>query len=208
MIFRDFAERLLGSKVKLRLLNHLLAPYGDGFFATHLQTSEREFAALVGISHTAVGAAFEDFYDANLVRPVNVGTSKMWIVNSESYAFESLVRSPLTELFRRPPLFKLESLIRTAFSKHIEVVESAVIYGSIATKLEMPSSDIDLMILVKTPITRADKVLRSELEALDLTCRKLFGNTVSLKIIRKSHLALQPEWVADAMNKGIWVALS
>ena len=71
----------------------------------------------------------------------------------------------------------------------------------------MPSSDIDLMILVKTPITRADKVLRSELEALDLTCRKLFGNTVSAKLIQKNQLTLQPEWVMDALEKGIVVML-
>lgn len=205
MIFRDFAERLLGSKVKLRLLNHLLAPYSDGASGMPLPASEREFAALVDISHTAVGKAFEEFYAVNLVRPINVGSSKMWVINSESYAFELLTHYPLTELFRQPPLLRLESLIRKAFSKHLEVVESAVIYGSIAKKTEMPSSDIDLMLLVKT--SNASKLLQNEIEALDKTSRKLFGNMISVKLAPADFSEVQPEWLSNALDTGINVML-
>ncbi|MFH1247265.1 MAG: nucleotidyltransferase domain-containing protein [Candidatus Micrarchaeota archaeon] len=209
MLFRDFGERLLGSKVKLRLLSHLLAPYSDGQFFALPPASQREFAQLIDVSHTAVANAFEDFYNTNLVHPAHVGSSKMWIINGDSYAFEVLTHSPLTALFRQPPLVKLESMIRETFSKHQGIVESAVIYGSIAKKTESPSSDIDLMLLVKTP--NAEKVLQSDIEKLDLTCRKLFGNNlskmVSEKFVSADFSGFQPEWFADALDNGINVML-
>ncbi len=206
MIFKDFTERLLGSRVKLRLLNHFLAPYADSQngISPLMPASEREFAALVGISHTAVGKAFEDFYVVNLVRPISAGTSKLWVINNESYAFELLTRVPLTEMFRLPPLLKLESLIRQTFSKYPNIVDLAVIYGSIAKRTEMPSSDIDLMLLVKNP--RASKILQNEIEEFDRICRKLFGNTVSVRFV-SSNLHGQPEWIRGALDAGIKVML-
>ncbi len=205
MIFRDFNEQLLGSKVKLKLLSHLLAPYSDGQFFALPPASQRELAQLVGVSHTAVANAFEDFYNANLVSPSHVGSSKMWIINGESYAFEVLTRAPLTELFRQPPLLRLESLIRSAFSKHRNVVEMAVIYGSIPRFVESRTSDVDIMLLLKVP--PESQVLQKEIEDLSTICRKLFGNMLSVTKVEPGFAASRPPWFSEALDTGIKVMI-
>ncbi len=204
MIFRNFAERLLGSKAKVKLLSHILAPYADGQYFALPPSSEREFAKLVGLSHTAVQKSFQDFYDANLVHPANVGNSKMWVINPESYAFQALVKQPLpADLFRRPPALLLQSLIRIAFSEEFNSKEVAqvVIYGSVANKTETPSSDIDLLIMVSTELVK--QKLQVKFETLDKKCRLLFGNQLSVNCVVLS--SAQPAWIADALENGIKV---
>ncbi len=65
MQFRDFAENLLASKVKIKPLRVLLGE--------ETITSERELAKLIGVSHGAVNKAMKDFYELNLVVPLRAG---------------------------------------------------------------------------------------------------------------------------------------
>jgi predicted transcriptional regulator len=82
MQFHDFAETLLGSKVKVKLLRHLLTEGGI--------SSEREAAKIFGVSHSAVNKVLEEFYELNLIMPTSVGNVKVWVLNKSSFANEFL----------------------------------------------------------------------------------------------------------------------
>src|SRR3989338_5794492 len=93
MQFKDFAESLLGSKVKIKILRILLSE--------ETITSERELAKMLGVSHGAVNKAMKDFYELNLVSPLRIGNVNAWQLNKDSLAFSRLDKKfffPLEEL--------------------------------------------------------------------------------------------------------------
>lgn len=202
MIFRDFAERLLGSKVKLRMLKHLLVGHPH---AGLLPSSERELAKLCGVSNAAVNKAFRDFYELGLVSPMSVGGSNVWRLNDKSYAYWVLAAPLAGELLRQSPLALLESEIREALASDYNAgrVKEAVIYGSIANGTEKSSSDIDLLLLIDSK--KSEKRIRKAVEALDSKCSGLFGNMISPYFLVYSTLDSQPDWVKKALSTGIKV---
>ncbi|MBS3082858.1 helix-turn-helix transcriptional regulator [Candidatus Pacearchaeota archaeon] len=62
MQFHNFAENLLGSRVKIKLVRQLLLEEAI--------TSERDLAKLLGISHTAVSKTLKELHEFNLVSPM------------------------------------------------------------------------------------------------------------------------------------------
>lgn len=83
MQFRNFAENLLGSKVKIKVLKYLLSE------ATI--TSEREISRLIGLSPGAVNKTLKEFQNLNLINPMKVGNITTWRLNKESYAYKFYV---------------------------------------------------------------------------------------------------------------------
>ena len=204
MIFRDFAERLLGSKVKVKMLKYLL-PVTP--FSAPLSTSERELARLCGVSNAAVNHAFRDFYDLGLVGPMSVGGSNVWQLKVKSHAFEVLSKPLADELLRRSALARLESEIRLILSGEVNAgrLRQAVIYGSIAEGKEKDDSDIDLLLLIDSK--KSEDKVRPAVEELDAKCRELFGNVVSPYFIVYGTLDSQPAWVKKVLSTGIKVMM-
>jgi len=166
MIFHNFPEAAVGSKVKTKVLLYLLS---EG-----LPTSEREIARLLGISHMAVSKAMKSFYGINLVSPLKVGNALVWKVNEESYAYSAL--KDLKVLATRTPLQQLKNEIKSAFGAYTSV-KKVVLYGSIAGEKELPDSDIDLLILVEDE--RSKKNVLDAASKLSEKCLRLFGNRLS-----------------------------
>ena len=135
MKFRDFAECLLGSKVKVKLIRYLLSRGAI--------TSEREIASLIGVSHNAVNKILKEFYELNLISPLRVGTATVWNINKDSYAFQ--VVSKLGGIVT--PLEDLESKIIKQYDL-VKPIKRVVIFGSLVEGEELPNSDIDLFVLI------------------------------------------------------------
>ncbi|HLC68588.1 MAG TPA: nucleotidyltransferase domain-containing protein [Candidatus Bilamarchaeaceae archaeon] len=150
MQFRDFAENLLGSKVKIKILRRLLTD--------ETITSERELARLIGVSPGAANRVLKELHEANLISPLRVGAATVWQLNKVSYAYVFLTK--FAEKIKTTPLVDLKKMIENylqhGWRDYIvrarlpePVIQKAVIFGSIAEGTELFSSDIDLFVLVE-----------------------------------------------------------
>lgn len=190
MRFRGFAESLLGSKVKVKILRYILRE--------ETITSERELAEIIGVSHGAVNKAMKDFQDLNLVIPFRIGNVISWQVNRESFAYTFIPK----ELFS--PIDRLKQEIKTHL-EHLGTVKKVVIYGSIAEGRELSNSDIDLFILVEKEENK--KTILPNVADITNKCVRLFGNKISPNIFltagKKSRRNKQ--FLDNIASKGIVV---
>lgn len=172
MIYRDYIEMLLGSRVKVKILRTLCRHRGKEF-------TIRELAEFLNISHTGVRKALSDLYKMNAIRIRAIGRSHAIAINAESYVADLVDKIFKTE---EETLRELVKLLRERLDD--PAITSAQIFGSIARGEEDPLSDIDLFILTKDKEKAEDAV--SELQR-EVSLR--FGNTISPYILSGEELA-------------------
>lgn len=170
MQFREFIEQLLGSKVKIKLLRHIIAEEAI--------TSEREIARLIGASPGAVNKTLKEFQNLNLLTPMRVGNVIIWQLNKDSYAYNYLQSFFYKIKSHEQPIQDLKEKIKSL--NHLAYVKKAIIFGSIAEGRELPDSDIDLFILVTNEEDR--KNILSWINSLNDVCLHKYGNRLSAHI--------------------------
>lgn len=189
MQFRDFAENVLGSRVKVKLLRYLLK---EGTV-----TSERELAKLIGVSHGAVNKTFKEFHESNLVTPLRLGNVIAWQLNKDSFAYFFLNKIEFS------PLDYLSQAIKQSL-EHLGAIKKVVIYGSFAERRELPDSDIDIFIVVGNEGQK--KSILPAVADLDKNCVRSFGNKISPNIFTENDLkSKKHERFLENVNKGIVV---
>ncbi len=195
MLFRGFAEQLLGSKIKIKVIRFLLS--GETL------TSERELAQLIGASNTAVSHIIRDFSDLNLITPYRIGNVITWNINKKSYAYQFLVYF-LDYIVRFPDATEyLKKVIKDILGGS-QKIKRIVIFGSVAEGREQPSSDIDLFILVENERSKID--IKADLKLLDETCINSFGNKLSPVIFLPEDIKdPKQRKLLDNISKGIVV---
>ncbi len=188
MQFRNFAERLLGSKVKIRILERILKD--------QIITSERELAKIIGVSHGAVNKVFKEFHELNLVSPLRVGSAIAWQLNKDSYAYEAV------KMLYFDPLNVLKGELHGALEH--PSVNKVVIYGSVAEGRELPNSDIDVFILIGYEENK--KAIMPKVAEATQRIMQLFGNKLSTTILTLRDMKLKKyEKLLQNINKGIVV---
>jgi len=187
MIFRDFAVRALGSKAKIKVLMHLL---GEG-----MPVSERQLALLLGLTPLTVNRVMKEFHELGLVTPLRIGRATTWKLVETSYAFKKL--ACLKELASEPPLAHLEKKLQ-AFHSHARDV---ILFGSIAEKTEVPSSDIDVLVIVENE--EAKKKLTDMVEKLGAECIMEYGNRLSVIMATPDEAKAFPEEFKKQIERGI-----
>ncbi len=175
MQFRDFAENLLGSRVKIKIIRRLLSD--------ETLTSERELAKLIGASTGAVNRVLKEFHESNLISPMRVGAATVWNVNKQSYAYSFLLGFP--NKIKERPLEDLKEYIRSLFTR--SEVKRVVLFGSVAEGNETPSSDIDLFILVED--TAKQKFVFDLARNYSDWFIQKYGNPLSVNVLTEKDLA-------------------
>lgn len=191
MQFHEFAERLLGSKVKIKILRQLLTEES--------LPGEREAAKRMGISHVAVNKALAELHDLNLVNPIRAGNVKIWHLNKDSYAHALL--NDFAHKIGERPLVHLKRTILDAFSRAPQAVK-ITLFGSVAEGRETPESDIDLLIVVANE--KGKREIEGTISSLNETCLKLYGNPISAHVFTQKELK-KPlhRKLLEAVSKGI-----
>ncbi len=193
MKFREFAESLLGSKVKVKLIRHLLSDEAI--------TSERETASLIGVSHNAVNKVLKEFSELNLISPLRVGGATVWHLNKESYAFQFLTNFDVE--ITSSPLQDLKSKIIREYDTYL-VIKKVIIFGSVAEGKELPNSDIDLFVLITD--SNQKRFALSSLADLNSICLQKYGNKLSpIVMTEKEFLKFKNKKLLEEIKKGIAV---
>lgn len=185
MQFRNFAENLLGSKVKVRTLKYLLS---EGAI-----TSEREIARIIGVSPGAINKTLKEFQNLNLITPMKVGNISTWRVNESSYACSYLTgffdklknkETPLSDLIEeiKRGLQKVKITLlgnsKKVSSRYQPGIKKIILFGSVAEGRELPESDIDLFILVENEKDRMNVIWALD-NSLNILCPRRYGNKLN-----------------------------
>jgi len=188
MIFKEFANRLLGSKSKLKIALYFLSDLGP--------TGERELARSIGISHVAVSKALKEMESVNFSRKSKVGNVNIWSLNEKSYAY-SCARD-LKTLAKIPPLLRLKKDLETDFGKN-KYIKRLVLFGSVAEGTEKETSDIDLFILVNNEENKKD--IQKKILEVSERYKELYGNNISPLILTEKET--KNKNLMDNIDKGI-----
>lgn len=176
-------EALLGSSLKIRTLR-VLRRYPTREFTT------RELAREVGASDVGVGKALDDLEAYDVVRRRRIGRACAVQANAGSALFQAT-----RELFEREE--DLSSRFRKAVQRWCarEGVEYAALFGSAARGELGPDSDVDLLVVSRTP-----KAVFDALTGLAEETRRLLGRPLS-------PLVLDPEEFRKARSSSLGEAL-
>jgi len=162
MQFHNFAETLLGSKVKIKVLRTLWK-YKEKEFTI------RELAKFLVISHTGIKKVLDELEKTNVIRVRTLGKSHAFKMNVSSYA-ASIVEG----------VFDMEgkalSELREMLKKRLESrwVISAALFGSVVEERETPRSDVDLFI-----VTEHRENVEEIVVELQKDVSERFGNSIS-----------------------------
>lgn len=193
MQFRNFAENLLGSRAKIKVLKYLASE--------ETITSEREIARLIGISPGAVNKTLKEFQNLNLINPMKVGNATVWRMNEKSYAYGYLTdffnklknkETPLSDLIEdiRRGLQKVKITLsgdsKKAPARYLSGIKKVILFGSVAESRELPESDIDLFILVVNEKGREAAI--SAIDNLNIVCLKRYGNKLNAHIFTERDM--------------------
>jgi predicted nucleotidyltransferase len=192
MVFHSPFLIFLDSKTKQKII---------GFLLKHeALMSEREIAAVSGVSHMSINRIMRELAKTNFVHFVRAGRAHLWRVNRASYAFH-VFSGLFTALSQNTT--SLEDLKRTILDKlPLSSIENLILFGSIATGKERFDSDIDLFIQVKDESKKQE--IAQAVEGLALLCLEKYGNPLS------PYILTEKEWkergnlkLAEKIKKGI-----
>jgi len=181
-------EELFGSKVKVKILRCFIR------YPTKQFTS-RELAKLIGVSHTAVIKSISDILGMNLLNIERHGTSNLLSINQECFLYDQI-----------KSLFEYEAntlnLLKAEIKKSFPKVIMLAIFGSIAKKEEIASSDVDVLI-----VTPDKKKSEDMVAAIEAKFTKKFGNVLSPYIMTEKEFKKKENshLVKDILNNCIWV---
>ena len=168
MLFNNYLETLLGSKVKVKILRVLFR------FQTKTFTS-RELAAQIKVSHTAVLKSLGDLQGMNIIKIESHGTSNLISLNRESYLYNELER------FFSFEHETLNDLIEE-IGKILPKAKSVALFGSVAMKKEKLNSDIDVLIITSDKLKTYEIIAKKQEEF-----SKIFGNVISAHIMAENE---------------------
>ncbi|MFZ3077637.1 MAG: nucleotidyltransferase domain-containing protein [Candidatus Aenigmatarchaeota archaeon] len=188
MQFRNFAENLLGSRAKIKVLKYLASE--------ETITSEREIARLIGISPGAANKTLKEFQNLNLISPMKVGNATVWRMNEKSYAYSYLTdffnklknkETPLSDLIEdiKRGLQKVKITLsedsKKVSSRYLSGIKKVILFGSVAEGRELPESDIDLFIQMESEKDRMNVIWTLD-NGLNITCLRRYGNKLNSHI--------------------------
>ena len=168
MKYYNYLEDIFGSKVKIKIIR-TLSKFQDKKWTI------RELANFNKMKHSVVIYALKDLQDANLINLEHHGKSNLIMLNKNSI---------LNKVLR---VFELETETFKELVKDIKGildnrVASCILFGSIVTKEERPSSDIDLLI-----ITKNKRIVKDLINKRQKYFSEKYGNIIRPQIFTKKQ---------------------
>jgi predicted nucleotidyltransferase len=174
MRFHDPLDDVLGSRIQVRVLRVLVRTESRGL-------TGRDLARMCASSVSQTATALRKLEETGLVTRDIAGRSYVWRL-AERHTLVSVLKS----LFRDEAgsMGALKSEIRNLIRGL--PVRRAVLFGSVARGDEGPTSDVDLMLTVRS---RADKQRVEEtVSAASIRFAIRFGNPLSALVLEESHI--------------------
>lgn len=192
MKFHILPLDVLNSKTKVKIIKFLISH--EAFM------SEREIASILNVSHMSINRTARELADMNFINSVKVGKANLWRVNRKSYAYEVLSKITKSITSVQEPIEDLKKTVLRMLPK--TCIKKVVLFGSITKRLERPSSDIDIFILLKDEQDK--EKIELSIEKLANTCLEKYGNSLAPYVLSEKELKQKKNLkIISEINKGI-----
>lgn len=194
MRFHKVIEEVIGGRLPIRVFRVLVTFPSKEF-------TGRELARTAGADASKTIQYLNTLLDHGLVERRTVGHSQLWRLRQGHYLVKKL--GPVLGL-ERAAIGDLYALISKKL-RAIGVVETAIIFGSVARGEERPDSDIDLFILVDGKSEK--NMLMLTLEELAKEVADSFGNPLTPVVYTRRELSQKRDLplVASIRREGVLV---
>ena len=161
-------DKILNNELKVKILRFLCK--------TDAEWSGRQIAQEIKVSPAACHKSLRELNNERTLLLRSVGKSYLYRLNKENFIISDLLK-PLYEKESKIPEEIYESIVKNISSLAVKDIVSIAVFGSVKRKKERPTSDIDLLIVVKNP--ESGKEVEKDFEKVNEKIMDKFGNTVS-----------------------------
>lgn len=168
MRVHDPLDKILNNEVKVKILRFLCR--------AEAEWSGRQIAREIKVSPAACHKALRELNNERALLLRSIGKSHLYCLNKENLIISELLK-PLYKRESRIPDEVYKAIIRNISSVAIEDIISIAVFGSIKKRKERPTSDIDLLVLVKN--SGAKRKVEEDFGKVNEKIMNRFGNTVS-----------------------------
>lgn len=161
-------DKILNNEIKVKILRFLCK--------TQAEWSGRQIAKEIKVSPAACHKALRDLNNEGALLLRGIGKSNLYSLNKENLIVSELLK-PLYERESKIPEEIYEGIVRNISSLVIKDIVSIAIFGSVKKRKERPTSDIDLLILVKNSENKGE--VEEDFGKVNEKIISRFGNTVS-----------------------------
>lgn len=169
MVLRDPLNSILDRKGKVRILRFLCRKGGEW--------TGRRLAAELGLNPATTHRMLKELHRETILDFRRMGANSVYSLRDRHYLVQELLR-PLYDREAQAQDQLLGLICKSLDSRLKAQVATAALYGSVARGEERPTSDIDLVVLVKSQRNRLK--VRQALEPLWEVVAERFGNTLNL----------------------------
>ena len=160
-------DKILNNEVKVKILRFLCK--------TEAEWSGRQIAQEIKVSPATCHKALRELYDEGALLLRSIGKSYLYRLNTENLLVSDVLK-PLYERESKIPDEIYKGIVRNISFPVINDIVSIAVFGSVKRRKERPTSDIDLLVLVKNSENKKEveedfgKVIRrSWADALSVT---------------------------------------
>ncbi|MBI5187847.1 MAG: nucleotidyltransferase domain-containing protein [Nitrospirae bacterium] len=143
---------------------------------TEAEWSGRQIAKEIKVSPAACHKALRELNNEGALLLRGIGKSNLYSLNKESLIVSDLL-NPLYERESKIPDEIYKGIVRNISSLVIKDIVSIAVFGSVKKRKERPTSDIDLLVLVKNSENKGE--VEEDFGKVNEKIISRFGNTVS-----------------------------
>lgn len=168
MRVHDPLDKILNNELKIKILRFLCK--------TEAEWSGRQIAQEIKVSPAACHKALRELNNERALLLRSIGRSYLYRLNKENLIISDLLK-PLYERESKIPDDVYKAIVRNISSLVIKHIVSIAVFGSIKKGKERPTSDIDLLVLVKNPEDK--RKVEEDFGKVNEKIIGKFGNTIS-----------------------------
>jgi len=168
MRVHDPLDKILNNEIKIKILRFLCK--------TEAEWSGRQIAQEIKVSPAACHKALRELNNERALLLRSIGKSYLYRLNKENLIISDLLK-PLYERESKIPDEVYRDIVRNISSLVIKDIISIVVFGSIKKGKERPTSDIDLLVLVRNPEDK--RKVEEDFGKVNEKIIGKFGNTIS-----------------------------
>lgn len=168
MRVHDPLDKILNNEVKVKILRFLCK--------TEAEWSGRQIAQEIKVSPAACHKALRELNNERALLLRSIGRSYLYRLNRENLIISEMLK-PLFERESKIPDDVYRAIVRNISSLVINDIASIAVFGSMKKGKERPTSDIDLLVLVRSPKDR--RKVEEDFGKVNEKIIGKFGNTIS-----------------------------
>ncbi|MDH5662380.1 MAG: nucleotidyltransferase domain-containing protein [Elusimicrobiota bacterium] len=168
MRVHDPLDKILNNELKIKILRFLCK--------TDAEWSGRQIAQEIKVSPAACHKALRELNNERALLLRSIGRSYLYRLNKENLIISEMLK-PLFERESKIPDDVYRAIVKNISSLVIKDIASIAVFGSIKRRKERPTSDIDLLVLVRNPEDK--RKVEEDFGKVNEKIIGKFGNTIS-----------------------------